>query len=316
MIMKRFFLFCLMFCNLSVLGRANKIHQLKKLAGCYLVDYNYSETKSLLEGYSVDPRSYDIKDLIVKELIKVTESGSDYVRLQHFMQAETSTGRVVFKMRHHGETWHKGLHSYFSYQGPTDQGNIWYQNNLEKPTWVRKIWSLDDGLRYQCPGAWSEKSSYPSFTCSASSPIPGRETRDMGRKDYNMLDRTSQVQIFPNSFFERQDNIKVIFANDKKIPLAQELGKIWSTRLPLSHCEEVDSWAKERQIFWDILASKWSQILKMKNTLHEIKTVSGSTRSQKISKLLQSSYEDLNQDNFIKDKVAREIYEIITMHLK
>ena len=36
---------------------------IKSMAGCYLVDYNFTETESLKAGYERDQRIYDVNEL-------------------------------------------------------------------------------------------------------------------------------------------------------------------------------------------------------------------------------------------------------------
>ena len=290
---------------------------LKSLEGCYLVDYTYSELETLDEEYQLDPRVYDVSSFTVKELFKVTEEDNSSIRMQHFMEASKPGGKVIFRMRHHGETWHKSPDFHYVYQGRFDQNDVW---TPEYPAtvspWVRKIWSLDDGLRYQCPGDWDADQAYPTFTCEAYSPIPGRETRDMGRKDYNTLDRKSTVQIFPNGFLERQDNIKTLFKDGRKKPLAKELGKIWSTEIAKEDCVGIEEWAEERQSFWDLLSSEWKLILEQGQPIREFKIVNGSTRSTKIRSLLARSYKRLNREPGLEESVRSEIRAILKMHLQ
>ena len=60
--------------------------------------------------------------------------------------------------------------------------------------------NLDDGLRYQCAARWSEDTAYPEWSCGSNyAPIPGRETRDMGRSDYQALDRSTRIVVYATS---------------------------------------------------------------------------------------------------------------------
>ena len=48
--------------------------------------------------------------------------------------------------------------------------------------------------------------AYPEWTCSNHAPIPGRETRDMARADYQALDRTTRIVAYGTSWLERQES--------------------------------------------------------------------------------------------------------------
>ena len=301
-----------------LLGRAEPFKNLEKLAGCYLVDYTYSEVEALAAGYKVDLRVYDVKNLIIKELLKVVSYQENSIRLQHFMQAELASGEVVFRMRHHGETWRFQPQYRYRYDGRFEGNDRWSEEllNHTKVPWVREISSLDDGLRYQCAGGWVRNRRYPTFKCAAFSPIPGRETRDMGRKDYNTMARSTEVTIFPTSFLERQSNTKISFQNGERKPLAKEMGKIWSTRLPAKDCAGVSAWAEDRQPFWAILAGVWQETTGRLADIREIKMVAGTTRSSKIAKLLHDNFRNLAADPEKQSFVRAEMAKIIALHLE
>ena len=291
----------------------SSIEQAKQLEGCYLVDYNYSETESLKQGYQLDPRVYDVSGFVVKELVKVVEESEDRVRLQHFMQADDKSGRTMFMMRHHGEIWKINPEFRYKYEGRYDGNDKWTVEDTSMP-WLRSVTNLDDGIRYQCLGDFKSQSYYSEFNCSAYSPIPGRETRDMGRKDYNTMQRSTSVKVFGNSWLEKQLNTKTIFDNGHKTPLAKEIGKVWSVRLADSDCSEVDSWRQDRQVFWNLLSEVWQEVLDGSSDFNELKLVDGTTRTQKISKLMGQYLDSLLSSKDDVGLVKEKIREIIEMH--
>lgn len=294
------------------------ISEVEKLAGCFLVDYSYSETESLDPEYVLDSRVYDVKKYTVKELIRIVKRDETHVRLQHFMQAEDFSGNTLFMMRHHGEIWRKNPAYTYRYLGPLEGQSRWEIEDLDRSEniWMREITNLDDGPRYQCLGKWSKHHTYPEFKCSAFAPIPGREIRDMGRYDYNTMERQSSIQIYGNSWLERQDNIKVKFSQSETQPLAKEVGKIWSVRLPDEECTDVRSWSDERQAFWDILAEVWQEIYLEKQDFYEKKFIDGSTRSQKITELLARYYKTVKSNKEHASVVRNAIRNIIKAHRK
>ena len=74
-------------------------------------------------------------------------------------------------------------------------------------------------------GRWTGDTAYPEWTCSNYAPIPGRETRDMGRADYQALDRTTRIIAYGTSWLERQDNVKTIHRDGGRVPLGQRDGQ-------------------------------------------------------------------------------------------
>ena len=312
------FLASLFVCSLSgaVHSAPMPLAEVSKLAGCFIVDYNYSETEVIDPEYPLDPRVYDVGKFTVKELIKVVDQDDSQIRIQHYMQAENFAGRTIFMMRHHGEVWRKNPSFRYKYLGRFEGEDRWDVEHLDtdKEQWVREITSLDDGLRYQCLGKWKEGAYFPRFDCEAFAPIPGRETRDMGRGDYNTMERQSSVLLYQDSWLERQKNIKVQFSSANSNPLVKELGKVWSVRVPMSECEQIASWAEERQSFWDVLASAWKDAYDGTRPFYEIKTVNGSTRSAKIAALMEQHYKTIGGNQELAEKVKAEIAAIIEAH--
>ena len=289
----------------------------KKLAGCYAVDYSYSERLAIKEGYKLDPRVYDVTGFQTKELVKIVGESSDSVRLQHFLQAESLTGDNLFMMRHHAEIWQMQPEGRYKFIGPNNQGeNRWIYENTpgNDDSWLRTITHLDDGLRYQCLGNWGAELKYPRFSCSSFAPIPGRETRDMSRKDYNSLDRQTSVTIYGDSWLEKQINTKTIFQDDRKEALAEEIGKIFSLRLPIEECSEIAQWAEARQVFWDILDEAWNHVYGQKQNYFEIKNIAGTTRGQKINKIMEETLDQLAGNPELVEVTKNRLIEIIEAH--
>lgn len=244
--------------SLSSLERG--LRAINRMTGCYLVDYSYTETESLKEGYGRDNRVYDVsKDKTNKEWIFAEEISPERVRLQHILFAADLQGRVseTTLLKHQVEEWEYGAKFLYEFTEPS----TWQVKALAPDLWTRKITNLDDGLRYQCAANWNENTAYPEWSCDNYAPIPGRETRDMGRKDYNTLQRSTRIVIAGNNWLERQDNIKTIHKDGVKTPLAREVGKNWYVRLPSSECDVARSFARPRRAFWDLLRELWDEIL-------------------------------------------------------
>jgi hypothetical protein len=232
------------------------------MAGCYLVDYSYTETESLKPGYERDKRVYDVNNgKSVKEWIYADELGPRRLRLQHVMFATDAKGQLIqgSELKHTGEDWEFEARFLFDFLSPAH----WAARALPAGDgkWTRRVTNLDDGLRYQCAAAWSLDTGYPEWSCSGYAPIPGRETRDMGRKDYQALERSTRIVAYTNSWLERQANVKTIQDAGGKTPLAKELGKNWYVRLPDSECAPALAFLAPRRAFWDLLRESWDEVL-------------------------------------------------------
>ncbi len=247
------------------------------LAGCHIVDYSYTETESLKDGYTIDGRVYDSnRNKTTYELIIPIQKSANEIRLQHVLfMKDLKTGEVKGLMKHHAEDWAFEANDHYQFVAP----GLW-QSVGPSPagTWVRKTTNLDDGLRYQCEGNWDFSVHHPEFNCATFAPIPGREIRDMGRKDYNTLDRTSRVIAYDYSWVERQENIKTIYQDGTQTPLAKEHGRIWYVKQNDEACSEAKQWALGNMAYWKVLMDTWEEYLGQGKDWSEVKAIDGMPR--------------------------------------
>src|SRR5262245_37532115 len=189
------------------------------MAGCYLVDYSYVEVESLKPGYTKDARVYDVnRDKSAKEWITAEMLSPRRVRLQRILFLTDLRGalREGSVIKHQSEDWEYDAPFLYDFVAPRS----WQVRDLKTTPglWTRRVTNLDDGPRYQCAAVWKADTAYPEWTCSSYAPIPGRETRDMKRADYDTLDRTTRIIVYGQSWLERQDNVKTIHRDGTPTP--------------------------------------------------------------------------------------------------
>ncbi|HVK62582.1 MAG TPA: DUF6607 family protein [Bdellovibrionales bacterium] len=285
---------------------AEAIHS---MAGCYLIDYSYTETESLKDGYVRDQRVYDVnKDKSIKELIYMEHISPYRMRLQHILFGTDLHGNLMegSELRHQAEDWEYNAPFVYDFTKPLN----WMVKENQPNMWTRRITNLDDGLRYQCAGAWEMSTAYPEWTCSNYAPIPGRETRDMGRKDYNTLERTTRIVAYGNSWLERQMNTKVIDTDGARTPLAKELGKNWYVRLPDSECDVVQGFVDGRKQFWSLMREVWDQVLDGKGAFIE-KELAGQPKRYAKMMELEAEYASKMNEPGTKAAVKTKMIELI-----
>lgn len=238
----------------------------QSMTGCYLVDYSYVEVESLRPGYARDPRVYDVnRDKSAKEWITTEALSPRRIRLQRILFLSDLGGglRAGTEIRHQSEDWEYEAPFLYDFVAPLH----WQARDLRATPglWTRRVTNLDDGLRYQCAARWSEDRAYPEWSCSNYAPIPGRETRDMGRSDYQTLQRGTRIVVYGaakgGSWLERQENVKTIHDDSGRTPLVRELGKTWYVRMPDSECAAGRAFAERRQAFWALLRETWDGLL-------------------------------------------------------
>jgi hypothetical protein len=241
---------------------ARGLAAIHSMAGCYLVDYSYTEVESLKAGYTRDARVYDVnRDKSAKEWITAESLSPRRVRLQRVLFLTDLGGAIRdgSLIKHQSEDWEYDAPFRYDFVAP----GSWQVRDLRATPglWTRRVTNLDDGPRYQCAASFREDTAYPEWSCSSYAPIPGRETRDMRRADYDTLDRTTRIVAYGASWLERQDNVKTVHRDGARFPLAREVGKNWSIRLPDAECAAARAFAEPRRAFWDLVREVWDGVL-------------------------------------------------------
>jgi hypothetical protein len=241
---------------------ARGLAAIRSMTGCFLVDYNYVETESLKPGYVRDARVYDVnRDKSVKEWIFASMLSPRRIWLQRVLFSTDLRGtvRAGSEIRHQSEDWEYDAPFLYDFAAPLS----WQARPLAGGAglWTRRVTNLDDGLRYQCAAPWTPGTAYPEWSCSNYAPIPGRETRDMRRSDYDTLERTTRIVTYGTSWLERQDNVKVIHGGGGRAPLAREAGKNWYVKLGEGECAAARAFAEPRLPFWTLLRATWDGVL-------------------------------------------------------
>jgi hypothetical protein len=212
-------------------------------------------------------------------------------------------------MKHTGEDWEYNPSHFYQYIG----NYTWKPVPLtDRPgVWVRRITSLDDGLRYQCAAKWDEANHYPEWTCENNyAPIPGRETRDMKRGDYQALQRNTRLISYGQSWLEREWNTKVQQKDETRTELAKEVGKIWYVRLPDSDCADAQSFVKPRLEFWRVVQGAWDKVLP-KDALVVEKGDAGSFNRYMKTLKLEKEYLDKDLLNpTIRNEAERKLIQL------
>ncbi len=284
-----------------------------RMAGCYVVDYSYTETEGLLPGYQRDHRVYDVnKDKTVKEWIYADEISSSRIRLQHVLFMADLNGNVVEEalLKHTGEDWEFEAPFRYEFVSPR-RWEVVDQSRLEN-VWTRRVTNLDDGLRFQCTAPWNLQTGNPEWSCGTYAPIPGRESRDMGRKDYQTMDRWNRLLVYGGSWLEREENQKVMHdANNVRTPIAKELGKNWYVRLPDAECSAARSFAETRKEFWRVIRESWDQVFTGDSTFVE-KNITGQPGRYPKIMALEEKYLSLDlADPAIRAQAKSEIVALI-----
>lgn len=288
----------------------------RSLAGCYLVDYSYVEVRELAPGYVRDPRVYDVnRDKSAKEWITAHVLSPRRVRLERVLFLTDLAGavRAGTEVHHQSEDWEYDAPFLYDFVAPLH----WQVRDLRASPglWTRRVTNLDDGLRYQCAARWSEDRAYPEWSCANYAPIPGRETRDMGRSDYQALQRGTRIVVYGaargGSWLERQDNVKTIHDDRGRTPLVRELGRNWYVRLPEAECAAARAFAEPRRAFRTLLRETWEGVLDGTGPFVERAPAGQPPRFVKVFELEDEMRGRDLADPTIREAARRRILEII-----
>lgn len=238
-------------------------NELLKMQGCFRTDYNFAEKEILNPEYSSEEFQKNSKryDATATEWIGLIEDQQNKLVFQRIMLIDMGAPHP-YAFKHHAEEWTYEPTFTYDYLG----GGFYSARQLEasesQGQWKRDTKSLDDGTRYQCVAGWTYSNPRsPSWTCQTYSPIPGRETRDMKRKDYQGLERRSELKLHSWGWKELQWNEKVWERESQLIPFVSELGTTTYTRINDSECEPAIEFWNKRKAFWKIARQVWSDIL-------------------------------------------------------
>lgn len=291
------------------------IAQVEKLAGCYVVDYSFTEVEALKPGYALDTRVYDVNvGKTTRELVIPLRKSPTEIRLQHVLFSTGADGKAQFVMKHQAEDWAFEAPFLYDFVGP----GAWEPRALASSSglWTRKVTNLDDGLRYQCAAPWDFSKEQAEWKCGENyAPVPGRETRDMGRKDYDALARSTHIIDYGASFLERQDNVKTIHAGGARTPLARELGKTWYVRQPKSACAPAEEWAAPRLAYWAILMEEWEAVFREGRALRETPTVDGQPRWAVLGAIEEKWFARVQGDPSAERAAREEIRAVLARSL-
>jgi hypothetical protein len=312
----RFALFTIFSLTNFLFAHTKDEEAIRAMSGCFQVDHSFAEIEALIDDYNIDPRVYDAtKNAIVKEWIISSVQSDASIHLQRVMQVDTFEGQNVVLMKHHSEIWRNQLQSIYDFHSKTKGIDTWnLKANDENKTWSRLVSDLDGGLRYECLGDW-EHGTVSRFSCENYAPIPGRESRDMARTDYQALQRKTDLIIYPTSFMDRQDNVKIrVSADGEKLPFARELGKTISIRIPEENCQSAQDWSKKRLAFWNLVNEAWIDELDRSEAYKQRGILKSEFRWRKINSYLETEYvEDASAVSRL-DYYQQKIKDIIKEH--
>lgn len=228
------------------------------MAGAFEVEFNFTETVSLAEGYELK-KPYKAK---AQELVKLVEDTGKAITLQHLLVVNGGDGPEVIK--HWAQIWQYEDSRSLNYEG----GKTWLPvvHTLEetKGTWTQFVTQTDDSPRYKAQGTWVHMGNTSTWTSKLSTrPLPRRDYSK--RKDYDLLVVVNHHIITPDGWVHQQDNRKLVSRNGERQFLCVEAGLNHYKRITDDTGKEgfeiAEKHWEKTHTFWKTVRDSWDSVV-------------------------------------------------------
>ncbi len=292
--LKVFSFITLLVCCSSFASFEKDLEAIKKLTGCYHIDYEDTETFSPSSNYEFHER-YKEKGL---EWIFVEKQTEKEITLQHLLILPS--GKIVKHWRQH---WAYEDDTLYVYEGD----NQWSYVKLEESIgrWTQATYQVDGGPRYECSAPWISWGEISYWECESPSPLPRREFSV--RSDYNILMRKNRHEITSFGHVHSHDGSKINRTSLGDMIIAYEKGRNTYTRTEESVCAVAKEWWKKNERYWTRVHKAWDDIYAINKDFSIKKEVDGTTLMKTLFDLNDKSIKE-EWDNF---RIQKEVSAII-----
>lgn len=293
--------FLLISFGLSAQKKSDEKDFIKKMCGCYEVNFEYSETFSPSKDYEYHDR-YSAAGL---EWIFVDEESSDKIIMQHLLIINDST-----IIKHWREDW--------IYE---NKELLVYEKNLEwkkdevpaaylKNSWTQKVYQVDDSPRYNGYAHWVNLDGKTYWESQVSAPLPRREYTK--RSDYNVMLRTNKHKIMAYGHLHELDNSKVLRSESGDSLIVLEKGHNTYKKVDDKRCDPALAWWSSNRPYWVDVREVWDEKIEEADFINIKAKVENKRLWQKLF-ALSDQYTDAS--NYDSEKVKGEISKIIESYL-
>ena len=243
---------------------------IKKMCGCFEVEFNFAETFK----YSKDSTYVPSKNKTTGglEWAQLVDDDKNKISIQHILLVGPESSPYI--MKHWKQDWIYENRDFHMYNGD----NIWKYETKEKESvkrqWTQKVYQVDDSPRYEGSSSWVHVDGKSYWENTTDAPLPRREYSQ--RNDYNITVRGNRQEITKDGWVHDQDNSKVIREENKEdIVVAKEKGYNFYKKVDDSKCLAAASWWIENYSKWETVRSKWNEIYSRKSNLELHSKVDG-----------------------------------------
>ena len=266
--MKQAFAILLASISLSAIYSQNKkedIQSIKKMCGCYEVEFNFTETFQTSKD-SIHKPSPTKKDHGL-EWVELVEDAPNKLVLQHLLIVNDE---MIIK--HWRQDWlYENTKFYQFFKDRTWKFEKLASKDV-KGQWTQKVYQVDDSPRYEGTATWIHENGKDYWMNVTDAPLPRREHTI--RKDYNVLERRNIHEITKYGWLHEQDNKKLVRdENGNDTEIAQEKGLDLYIKVEDSKCLAAQKWWKENGKMWKNVREKWQSVFDQDKTIELEKSV-------------------------------------------
>jgi hypothetical protein len=274
---------------------------IKKMCGCYQVDFEYAETFSAAKDYEYRDR-YTAHGL---EWIFVDEEDAEKLVIQHLLVINDS---MIIK--HWRQDWLYQNREVLEYKRNLEWDKKTITESEANGTWTQKVYQVDDSPRYQGYATWIDVDGKTYWESQVSAPLPRREYTT--RSDYNVMLRNNKHKITDYGHVHELDNGKVIRTEEKDSILVWEKGMNTYTKVDDSKCQPARDWWKNNREYWVDVRQVWDEVLASNNYINLQLKVENQSLWQRIFAL---GDEYMGKKKYNSTKAKARIRETIEMYL-
>lgn len=272
--------------------KSEDINAIKAMAGCYQVNFNFSETFSPNKDYQKKKNHISR----ATEWIEVIEESPKKIVLQHILIVNPKGEGKNAIVKHWRQDWFYENTDIYDFH----KENLWKYRKLNandvKGQWTQVVYQVDDAPRYSGSGSWVHIDGKTYWESNADAPLPRREysTRD----DYNVLNRNNRHEIFSWGWLHNQDNKKVLRKDGAEdVIIAEEKGLEYYKKIDNSKCFPAQKFWAEYAPLWKTVRDTWNERLSKKTDMMVKKDVKDTYLYDPLMKL------EANQHNEAKKLV-------------
>ncbi len=235
--------------------------EIKKMAGCYEVSFNFKETVLRDTDYPIRSPDYLESGL---EWVEIDRESPGRIDLQHVLL--TAMGPI----KHWRQEWTKAPTHIWDFKGRTNffdtkSSLLWTKRATDGDPlgWGQRVVQVDDSPRYDCVARWETLPDKTYWECEAPGPLPRREFSV--RSDYDIVQRRNRHYGNAQGWMHEQANLKIQSQGPQVV--AEEVGLNTYKKVPDVRCDESRQWWKSNKKVWNFIQTEWTVLLSQRDSL-------------------------------------------------